>query len=89
MEPEVNEEEGVVPINANTYIPTQTDANSDISDAIAPTDDKITPKETTKPVATKKEKKKKQEEKLTTTDEDTTTENQVVVCLNCGYARRP
>ena len=84
MEPEVKEEE-IVPINTNAYVPTQTDANSDISDEIAPTNDKIVPKETSKPVATKKEKKKKQEEKLTTTDEDITTENQVVVCLNCGY----
>ena len=84
MEPEASEEE-IVPINTNAYVPTQTDANSDISDEIAPTEDKITPKETSKPVATKKEKKKKKEEKLTTTDEDVTTENQVVVCLNCGY----
>ena len=84
MEPEVTAEATIVPIDANAYVPSGTNSNSDISDNIIPTKDKVTPEPPkTKKVTPKKEKKKVTP--TTTADDDTTTENQIVVCLNCGY----
>jgi serine/threonine protein kinase len=84
MEPEVTAEATIVPIDANAYVPSGTNSNSDISDNIIPTKDKVTP-EPPKPKKVTPKKEKKKVTPTTTADDDTTTENQIVVCLNCGY----
>ncbi len=84
MEPEATAEATIVPIDANAYVPSGTNSNSDISDNIIPTKDKVTP-EPPKPKKVTPKKEKKKVTPTTTADDDTTTENQIVVCLNCGY----